>query len=198
MIRKEINRFKGEVHQSLGNIQILPVKLNPNETSCPQCQSEMGVRNVRSRRLISIQHGVVSSRITTLICKEGCKTPDGRREIRKPEELEYFVPSGANIGYDVEVFCGIKRYLKGLQRDEIKKQLEAEHDIFISSRKISVLANQFVEHFNKLHTSRSQAFRDVLKDDGGTPWHIDATGEDRKWNCFDRICRLERVGTWNL
>jgi hypothetical protein len=78
----------------------------------------------------------------------------------------------------VEVFCGIKRYLEGLQRDEIKKQLEEEHDIFISSRKIFVLANQFVEHFNKLHTSRSQAFRDVLKDDGGTPWHIDATGED--------------------
>lgn len=178
MIRKEINRFKGEVHQSLRNIQILPVKLNPNETSCPQCQSKMGVRNVRSRRLVSIQHGVVFSRITTLICREGCKTPDGRREIRRPEELEYLVPSGANIGYDVEVFCGIKRYLEGLQRDEIKKQLEEEHDIFISSRKISVLANQFVEHFNKLHASRSQAFRDVLKDDGGTPWHIDATGED--------------------
>ena len=178
MIRKEIIQFKGEVHQSLKNIEILPVKLNPNETSCPQCQGEMKVRNVRPRRLVSIQHGEVSSRITTLICKKGCKTPDGRREIRRPEELKYLVPYGANIAYDVEVFCGIKRYLEGLQREVIKKQLENEHHIIISSRSISVLANQFVEHFNKLHTSRSQAFRDVLKGDGGTPWHVDATGEE--------------------
>jgi len=178
MIRKKIIQFKGEVHQSLNNIQTLSVKLNPNETSCPQCQSEMKVRNVRPRRLITLQHGVVSSRITTLICKRGCETSDGRPEIRGPEELKTLVPPGANIAYDVEVFCGIKRYLDGLQREEIKKQLEVEHGISISSRKISVLANQFVEHFNKLHISRSQAFRDVLKSDGGTPWHVDATGEE--------------------
>lgn len=178
MIRKKVIQFKGEVRQCLNNIQILPVKLNPNETSCPQCQSEMKVRNVRSRRLITIEHGVVSFRITTLICKKGCKTPDGRSEIRRPEELEYLMPPGANIGYDVGVFCGIKRYLDGLQREEIKKQLEVKYGIFISSRKISVLANQFVEHFNKLHISRSQAFRDILNSDGGTPWHVDATGEE--------------------
>ncbi len=138
----------------------------------------MKARNVRPRRLITIQHGVVSSQITTLICKKGCKTSDGKREIRRPDELEYLVSPGANIGYDVEVFCGTKRYLEGLQREEIKKQLEEEHGIFISSRKISVLANQFVEHFKKLHSSCSQAFRQVLKRDGGTPWHIDATGEE--------------------
>ncbi len=178
MIRKEITGFKSEVHRSLKNIQNLCVKLSPNETSCPQCQIEMKVRNVRPRRLITIQHGVVSSRITTLICKKGCKTAAGKPEIRRPEELDYLAPPGSNIGYDVEVFCGTKRYLEGLQRKEIKKQLEDEHGIFISSRKISVLANQFVEHFKKLHDSCSQAFRNVLKNDGGTPWHIDATGED--------------------
>jgi ElaB/YqjD/DUF883 family membrane-anchored ribosome-binding protein len=138
----------------------------------------MKVRNVRLRRLITIQHGVVFSRITTLICKKGCKKADGRPEIRRPEELDYLVSPGANIGYDVEVFCGTKRYLEGLQRKEIKKQLEDEHGIYISSRKISVLANQFVEHFKKLYDNCSQAFRNVLKSDGGTPWHIDATGED--------------------
>ncbi len=178
MIRKKINQFKGEVHQSLKNIHDLPVKLRPNETFCPQCQIEMKVRNVRPRRLITLQHGVVSARVTTLICKKGCKKPDGKREIRRPEELDCLVPSGANIAYDVEVFCGTKRYLEGLQREEIKKQLEDEHGIFISGRKISVLANQFVEHLNKLHISRYQAFCEVLKNDGGTPWHIDATGEE--------------------
>ena len=106
MIRKEITRFKVEVHRNLKNIQILSVKLSPNETFCPQCQSEMKVRNVRPRRLITIQHGVVLCRITTLICKKGCKTSDGKRQIRRPEELEYLVPPGANNGYDVEIFCG--------------------------------------------------------------------------------------------
>jgi len=178
MIRKQITRFKVEVHRNLKNIQILSVKLSPNETSCPQCQSEMKVRNVRPRRFITIQHGVVSCRVTTLICKKGCKTSDGKPEIRRPEELEYLAPPGANIGYDVEIFCGTKRYLEGFQREEIKKQLENEDGIFISSREISLLANQFVEHFKRLHASRSQAFANVLKSDGGTPWHIDATGEE--------------------
>ena len=178
MIRKEITRFKGEVHQSLKNIQILPVKLSPNETFCPQCRSEMKVRNVRPRRFITIQHGVVFSQITTLICKKGCKTSAGKPESLRPEELEYLVPPGANIGYDVEILCGTKRYLEGLQREEIKKKLENEHGIFISSREISLLANRFVEHFKKLHASRCQAIREVLKRDGGTPWHVDATGEE--------------------
>lgn len=178
MIRKEITRFKGEVHRSLKSIQILSVKLSPTETSCPQCQSEMKVRNVRPRRFITIQHGVVSCRITTLICKKGCKTSDGKQQIRRPEELEYLAPLGANIGYDVEIFCGTKRYLEGLQREQIKIQLENEYGIFISSREISLLANQFVQHFKSLHASRSQAFGNLLKSDGGTPWHIDATGEE--------------------
>ena len=178
MIRKEITRFKGEVHRNLRNIQSLPVKLRPNETSCPQCQSEMKVRNVRPRRFITIQHGVVCSRITTLICKKGCKTSAGKPQIRRPEELEYLAPPGANIGYDVEIFCGTKRYLEGLQREEIKKKLENEHGIFISSREISLLANRFVEHFKKLHADCGQAIRQVLKGDGGSPWHVDATGEE--------------------
>jgi hypothetical protein len=138
----------------------------------------MEVRNVRPKRLITMQHGAVSCRITTLICKKGCKTSDGKRQIRRPEELEYLAPPGANIGYDVEIFCGTKRYLEGLQREEIKEKLENEHGIFISSREISLLANRFVEHFKKLHASCCQAIRKVLQRDGGTPWHIDATGEE--------------------
>jgi hypothetical protein len=109
---------------------------------------------------------------------KGCKTPEGKPQICRPEELVYLAPPGANIGYDVEIFCGIKRYLEGFQREEIKKQLENEHGIFISSREISLLANRFVEHFKKLHDSCSHAIRQELKLDGGTPWHIDATGEE--------------------
>ena len=141
MIRKEVIIFKSDVHRSLVNLPILPLKLKPNEAFCPQCQGAMKVRNSRPRRLISIQHGVVSAQITTLICKKECKTADGKWEIRRPEELMSLVPPGANIAYDVEVFCGKKRYLERLQREEIRKQLECEHGIFISSRKVSILAN---------------------------------------------------------
>lgn len=178
MIRQEITLFKSDVHKRLVHLPILPLKMKPKESFCPQCQGEMKVRNSRPRRIISIQHGVVSAQITTLICKKGCKTTDGKREIRRPEELMLFVPSGANIAYDVEVFCGKKRYLEGLQREEIRKQLECEYGIFISSRKVSILANQFVEHLKKLHINHSKEFRNVLKSDGGSPWHVDATGED--------------------
>ncbi len=177
-IRGEIIRFKVDVHRSLVGIQIPSVELNPDATSCPQCQSGMKVRNVRPRRLVTMRHGVVFSRITTLICENGCGTPDGKREISRPEELEGLVPPGANIGYDVEVFCGMRRHLNGFQREEIKKQLESEHGVFISSRTVSVLANRFVEHFGMLHKSRAPAFVHVLKGDGGTPWEVDATAEE--------------------
>lgn len=178
MIRKKINQFEGELHRNLNNTKILSMKLSPQETSCPQCQGEMKVREVRPRRFISIEHGFVSARITTLICKQGCQTSNGKREMRRPEELAHITPPNSNIAFDVEVFCGIKRYLEGLQREDIKKQLEDKHGIFISSREVSVLANRFVQHFKKLHANRSQAFRQVLKSDGGSPWHIDATGEE--------------------
>jgi len=138
----------------------------------------MKVRNVRPRTLATLKYGVILAWITTLICKKGCKTSDGKYVIRRPEEIEHLVPLGANIAYDVEVYCGTKRYLEGYQREEIKKQLEEEHGILISSREVSVLANRFVEHFKKLHAYRSQAFSQILKSDGGSPWHIDATGEE--------------------
>jgi len=178
MIRKEITQFKNGVHRSLVNLPTQPLKLKPSKTFCPQCKGAMRVRNSRPRRLVSLQHGVVSAQATTFICKNGCKNADGKPVIRRPEELMSLVPSGANIAYDVEVFCGKKRYLERLQREEIRKQLESEYGIQISSRKVSVLANQFVEHFKKLHINRSPKLSAVLKSDGGTPWHADATGED--------------------
>jgi len=105
--------------------------------------------------------------------KNGCIKPDGKPEIRRPEELERLIPPQSNISYDLEVFCGTKRYLEGFQREEIKKKLEVEHGIPISSREISVLANKFVGHFKQLHMSRSQTFRKALEHDGGTPWNVE-------------------------
>ncbi len=178
MVRNEINRFETDFRVRLNNTKVNTLKLKPEEALCPQCERGMRVRKTRNKNLVTIQYGALSTQVTTLICKKGCKTLDGRPVLRNPKELSQLVPAGANFGYDVEVFVGIERYLNNLQREEIKEKLREKHDIPISVSGVSVLARRFVEHVKTLHWSCRKRIRREFAADGGSPWHIDATGED--------------------
>lgn len=200
MVRREINRFEGEFRLRLNNTQFNTLRLRPEKTLCPQCEGGMRVRKTRNKKLVTIKHGALSMRVTTLICKNGCKTLDGRPVLRNPEELSQLVSTGANFGYDVEAFVGIERYLNNLQREEIKEKLRERYDIPISAREVSVLARRFVEHVKALHWSYSRSIREELAADGGSPWHIDATGEDGSGTILIVYAGWRKwvLGSWKL
>ncbi len=116
------------------------ITIRPENTTCPQCQEEMGVKNSYIRKLITEKYGNVSARIITLICNQGCQTADGSAVLRSPEIIARIAPKGSSISYDIEVEVGLLRYLKRNQREEIQEYL-MKKGIPISTGKITNLSH---------------------------------------------------------
>lgn len=102
----------------------------------------MHVRKTRPKKIKTLGHGDLGMRVTTLICKNGCKNIDGSPVIKNPEILSDIIAPETNYAYDVEVFVGIERFLNNLQREEIKKKLKKKYGIAASVSEISVLARR--------------------------------------------------------
>jgi len=179
LIEDEIDRIGNKYHEEIRiakQQQIFIVR--PEDNSCRKCGNPMKVQKTRVKHTVTIRYGVLPVRITTLVCKSGCKTSSGKALTRSPDEFMCLIPPKSNFGYDVEVMVGKARYLDHLQRDEIRKKLWEEHSVPISNGKISDLARRFVDHLSELQWSRRKQIRAELLRDGGYPLHIDATGED--------------------
>jgi len=167
----------------------------------PQCFSKMRVQKTQPRRSIkTLKYGQIFVRVVTLICRKGCRGSDGSFFKRQSDILSGLVPKRSNIGYDVEVFVGLQRYLHHKQRQEIKADLFKNHGIDISTGEISTLARRFLMHLEKLHQIRSCVFREALSKDGGYPLHIDATGESGLGTLFVAFAGWREwvLGGWRL
>lgn len=138
----------------------------------------MHVRKTRSKKIKSLALGNLEPQVTTLVCKNGCLNNNKTPVIKNPEILSDIVAPETNIAYDIEVFVGKKRFLDNLQRKEIKLKLENKFGIIVSESEISILARRFVEHLKELHISKAKCISKKFLDDGGCPWHVDATGEN--------------------
>ncbi|MCP4365584.1 MAG: hypothetical protein GY800_09850, partial [Planctomycetes bacterium] len=176
VLRKELSRLQYECGRKARDMNGVVMTIRPEETTCPQCLEEMGVRNSYPRKLITAKYGNVSARVITLQCNEGCQTVDGSTVSRHPEIISRIVPKRASIAYDVEVEVGLQRYLHRSQREEVREHLR-EKDIHISTGKITNLAHRFLRHFGLLHAKRSPALKEAIEQDGGYVGHVDATGE---------------------
>jgi hypothetical protein len=113
--------------------------------------------------------------------------------------IEEFPPKRV-VGYDVIVFVGIKRYLEHWQREEIRTALETEYGIRLSSGEVSNLERLFLHYLLRLHKAHIKELRAVIDSDGGSPWHIDATGEDGRGTMFVVLAGWRRwvLGAWKL
>ncbi len=176
VLRKKLSRLQYECGRKARDMNGVVMTIRPEETTCPQCLEEMGVRNSYPRKLITAKYGNVSARVITLQCNEGCQTVDGSTVSRHPEIISRIVPKRASIAYDVEVEVGLQRYLHRSQREEVREHLR-EKDIHISTGKITNLAHRFLRHFGLLHAKRSPALKEAIEQDGGYVGHVDATGE---------------------
>ncbi len=175
------------------------ITIRPEQTTCPQCIKEMGVRNSYLRNLITEKYGIVSARVITLKCNEGCQTADGSTVFRHPEILSRIVPKHASISYDIEVEVGLQRYLQCNQREEVREYL-LEKGIPISTGKITNLAYSFLRHLGLLHAKRSSAIKEFIEQDGGYVGHVDATGECGTGTLFVNVdgWRGWVLGAWRL
>jgi hypothetical protein len=106
----------------------------------------------------------------------------------------------ANVGYDVMVFVGRKRFLEHEQRAKICEALREEHGVLLSEGEVSHLAVLFTEYLARLHRARANDIKAALQSDGGWPLHVDATGEAGRGTVLATIAGWREwvLGSWKI
>jgi hypothetical protein len=71
------------------------------------------------------------------------------------ERLARLVPHGQGYGYDLIVQVGLARYLRNLQREEIRAELLRENGIVVSEGTITNLCDRFLQYLERIEKTVS-------------------------------------------
>ena len=156
----------------------------PETESCSRCAGPTVFLKSAERNVVTLAHGSFVAHEVLRKCKSGCREPSGKRTILRSQTLANHVAPGAVYGYDLEVHVGLARHLSHQQRQEVRGNLLSQRAISISTGQESLLAARFVEHLAALHWKRAPQLAEAMREDGGYPMHIDATGEDGRGTTF--------------
>lgn len=144
---------------------------------CPVCGETMHAQKSKRRLVVTVQAGAFVAREVRKRCGS-----DSTHPVMASEQLCRLVPPRQGYGYDLIVQVGLARYLRNLQREEIRTELRREHGIVVSNGSISNLCDRFLMLLEGLHRHRTPALRAAMS--GGYPLHIDATSEHGKGGLF--------------
>jgi hypothetical protein len=160
----------------------------------------MLVEKTISRSGRTLAHGRFEARETVHACVAGCRWPSGAKVTRRAACLSEALVPGANVGYDVMVFVGRKRFLEYEQRAKIREALRKKHGVLLSEGEVSHLAVRFTEYLARLHRARANDIKAALKSDGGWPLHVDATGEAGRGTVLAVIAGWREwvLGSWKI
>lgn len=146
---------------------------------CPVCGDDLHVQKSKRRRVSTLAAGVFEAREIRKQCRS-----DRSHPVMVSERLTRLAPAGQGYGYDLIVQVGLARYLRNLQREEIRAELLREQGIVISDGTVSHLCDHFLTALEALHLKRTPVLCAAME--GGYPLHIDATSESGKGGLF--IC----------
>jgi len=146
------------------------IRFASQSQSCPECGGQLRVQKSRWRRVITLAHGSFEAGEILKVCPRGHRIG--------AEALHQLAKPGQSYGYDLIVHVGLRRYLAGKQREEIRSWLFEQHGITLSTGSISALCDRFLSLFQALHLQRAPELRRAQE--GGYPMHIDATCEEGK------------------
>ncbi|MBD3334657.1 MAG: DUF2924 domain-containing protein [Candidatus Eisenbacteria bacterium] len=168
---QEIVRATGTKGKSLPR-----VRFTSDGEECPECRGPVRIQKSRRRRVVTLAHGAFEALEILKTC--------GHSECRplRPEALCQLVRPGQRFGYDLIVHVGLRRYLGGEQREEIREALLDKHRICLSTGTISTLCDRFLSLLEALHIHRAPELSAAQV--GGYPLHIDATCERGKGGLF--------------
>lgn len=144
---------------------------------CPLCGAPAQAQKSKRRRVVTVQAGAFVAREVRKRCARERTHP-----VMASEQLSRLVPVRQSYGYDLIVQVGLARYLRNLQREEIRAGLLREYGIVVSVGTISNLCDRFLRLLEGLHRHRTPALRAAMS--GGYPLHIDATSEHGKGGLF--------------
>lgn len=178
----------------------LTVSALPETNACPRCAGPTLFLKSAKRKVVTLAHGPFVAREVLRACKAGCREPSGKRTLNRSRTLASQVASGAVYGYDVEVHVGLARHLGHDQRQEVCASLLGDRRISLSTGEESLLAARFVEHLEALHWKRAPQLAEAMRNDGGYPMHIDATGENGRGTLLVvyNAWRHWALGAWKI
>ncbi len=142
----------------------------------------------KKRVVTTMETGTIQAREIRKVCSVDLSHP-----IETSRTLAELVPVGQRYGYDLIVAVGKARYLRNMQRQEIRAELFREKGITLSTGSISQLCDRFLLYLEALHLHFAPALRAAME--GGYPLHIDATNEYGKGGLF--LC-LDGFRGWVL
>ncbi len=160
----------------------------------------MRVHKTVPRSGLTLTHGGFKARETIHVCAGECLWPSGALVTRRAVCLSDALMPMSKVGYDVMVFVGLARFLRHLQREEIRTVLRDEHGISISTGEVSALSRRFAEYLGRLHRARAGLLKAALVADGGWPLHVDATGEAGRGTLLIVMAGWKRwvLGAWKI
>jgi hypothetical protein len=175
------------------------VRVELDGALCPRCLGPTVVQKSAPRNVVTLAHGAFMAYETVRVCAASCRHASGTLVTLRSERLSRQVPPGAVYGYDVEILVGLARFVRHLQREEIRAEL-LERGVTLSSGEVSTLALRFLKHLAELHQRRQPALREALQRDGGYPLHFDATGEDGRGTLLVTYAGWREwvLGAWKL
>lgn len=138
---------------------------------CPQCHGPLQVQKTRRRQVLTLSGGA-------FVAKEVLKHCAVCTAAFTSAALAHRVPARARCGYDLIVYVGLARYLRGKQRGEIRAELDEHFALSVSTGTVSNLCDRFLAHLEALHRARAPALRAAMAP--GYPLHFDATCEAGK------------------
>jgi len=147
---------------------------------CSVCGDTLQVQKSKHRHIVTLETGAFRAREVRKRCRS-----DKSHPIMISERFYQLVPPGQGYGFDLIVQVGLARYLRNLQREEIRSELLDEHGITLSDGTVSNLCDRFLSYLEALHRTRTSALR-LAMEGSGYPLHIDATCEYGKGGLF--IC----------
>jgi len=146
------------------------------------------VQKSKKRIVTTMETGTIQAREIRKVCSVDLSHP-----VEISEALAQIVPAGQRYGYDLIVAAGTARYLRNMQRQEIRAELFREKNMTLSTGTISKLCDRFLLYLEALHLHCAPALRAAME--GGYPLHIDATNEYGKGGLF--LC-LDGFRGWVL
>ena len=166
---------------------------------CPFCSGPMLVQKTTPRNGRTLSHGAFHARETVHVCAAGCRWPSGTLVIRRAASLSEALVPKTTVGYDVLVSAGLQRYLHGRRRKDIQTAL-VDQGISVSEGGVSELCRRFARYVARLHRARSEELRAALRDDGGWPLHVDATGEAGRGTLLIAMAGWRKwvLGAWKI
>ncbi len=144
---------------------------------CDLCARPLAVLKSRRRQVVTLEAGAFVAKEVLKHCRDNESHP-----VMGSGALARVVKPGQRYGYDVVVYVGLARYLRGKQRAEIKAELLEHRDLALSEASISNLCDRFLRYFEALHLARAHALRAAMHE--GYPLHIDATCERGRGGLF--------------